>query len=87
MKRRFELLFAAILVILLVIAFFINNSIIKGILLLLFTGVLIYNTVMKLKGKPEIKFRAKFFYGILLFLEVVLALGAIFVTFLAVINV
>lgn len=79
MKKRYELLLAVVLVLFLVIAYFIGNAIIKGILLLLFSGALIFSTAMKLRMKKDDKFRDKFFYGILLFLDVILALGAVFV--------
>jgi hypothetical protein len=77
MKRKYDIVHAILLVLFLVIANFIGNAIIKGILLLLFAGVLIGNAVCKLK-MAEDSFRDKLFYGILLFLDAVLALGAIF---------
>jgi hypothetical protein len=79
LKKRFDIIYVILLVLFLVIAYFIGNAIIKGILLLLFSGVLIINTVVKLWQKKNDKFRARFMFGILLFLEVILALGAVFV--------
>lgn len=77
MKRRYDILHAIILVLFLVIANFIGNAMIKGIILLLFSVVLIVNTTLKLKSKKDDKFRGKIFYGILLFLDIVLAIGSI----------
>jgi hypothetical protein len=79
MKRRYDIAHAVILVLFLVIASFIGNALIKGILLLLFSAVLLFNTILTLKMKKNDKFTYKIFYGILLFLDSVLALGAIFV--------
>ncbi|HWT76211.1 MAG TPA: hypothetical protein VN258_16045 [Mobilitalea sp.] len=86
MKRRFELIIAVILVLVLIAAGLISNAIVKGILLLIFAAALIFNTVLKIKGKTENRFKDKFFYGILLFLEVVLALGAVFVIVSAILE-
>lgn len=85
-KKRWDLIFASALVIFLIIAYFIGNSIIKGVLLFLFSAILIINTAMKLKGKHEDKFKDKFFYGILLFLEIVLAISALFVIVTAILG-
>lgn len=78
MKRRYDVVHAIILVLFLVIADFLRNELLKGVLLLLFSVILIVNTVLKLKTKSD-KFRGKIFYGILLFLDTVLAIGAIYV--------
>lgn len=83
MKNKFDLILAIILVLILTIAVFIGNAVVKGILLLLFSGVLIFNTVSRLKGSPEDKFKRRFFFGILLFLEFVLALSAVIVIIMA----
>ena len=79
MKKRYEILLAFVLLLLLVIACLIKIAVIRGILLLLFSAALIFSTAMKLRMKKDDKFKDKFFYGILLFLDVILALGAIFV--------
>ncbi|MHB8129866.1 MAG: hypothetical protein ACYDEX_12785 [Mobilitalea sp.] len=79
MNRRYDILHAIILILFLVVANFVDNTTLKGVLLFLFSTVLIINTVMKLKMIKDDKFKRKFFYGILLFLEVMLAVGSIFV--------
>lgn len=79
MKRRFDYLYAAILVLLLVLAIIIGNTVIKGVLLLLFSAILILNTVLIMRGRQDDKFVTKFFLGVLLFLEVILAISALFV--------
>lgn len=79
MGRRYDIVQAVILVLFLVAAGFIGNSIVKGILLLLFSAVLIISTVSKLKKKKDDKVKSKIFYGILLFLDSVLALASIYV--------
>ena len=79
MNRRYDILHAIILILFLVVANFVGNAMMKGVLLFLFSAVLIINTVMKFKMKKDDKFKSKFFYGILLFLEVMLAVGSIFV--------
>lgn len=86
MKKRFDLIIASVLVVFLIIAYFIGNSFIKGILLLLFSVILIFSTALKLKGKLDDKFKDKFFYGILLFLEIVLAMSALFVMITAIFD-
>ncbi len=86
MKRRFDYLYAIILVLLLVTACLINNPIIRGIALLLFSGVLVYNMIMKLKLNQSDKFSVKFFLGILLFVDVLLALEAIFIIVTALVG-
>ncbi len=84
MKRIYDITHGVILVLILVVAVVINNSIIKGILLLLFSGVLLFNTIIKLKTKMDEKFTEKIFYGILLFIEVILALGALYTIILGI---
>jgi hypothetical protein len=86
LKRRYDVIHGIILILFLVIAIFIGNAIIKGILLLLFSGVLIFNTVVKLIQKKDDGFKDKFFYGILLFLDVILALLALFVIVSAILE-
>jgi hypothetical protein len=84
MKRRYDVMHAVILLLFLVIANFIGNAIIKGIMLLLFSMVLMYSTIDKLRINKNNKFADKIFYGILLFLDSVLVLGAVFVIITAV---
>lgn len=79
MKRIYDVAHAILLVLFLVIANFVSNAIIQGVFLLLFSVILIVNTVFKLISKKDDKFKGKIFYGILLFLDAVLAVGAIFV--------
>ena len=79
MKRRYDIVHAIILVLFLVLANFLDNTMIKGVILLLFSAVLIVNTMMKLRIKMNHKFSDKLFYGLLLFLDTALAVGAIYV--------
>lgn len=58
----------------------------KGILLLLLSGVLVFNTILKLKTKKEDKFREKIFLGILLFLNSVLLLGSVYIIVSAIVE-
>jgi hypothetical protein len=90
MKRSYDVLHAVLLVSFLVIANFIGNTIFKGVLLLLFSSVLIVNTALKLKIKLKMKLDSKIgekiFYGILLFLDVVLFIQSIYVIVMTVIE-
>jgi len=86
MKRRYDIIHSVILILFLVIAYFIENAIMKGILLSLFSGVLLFNTVLKLKTKKDDRFRDKIFLGILLFLDCVLLLGSVYVIISAVLE-
>lgn len=87
MEKRYDIIHAVIMVLLLAAACFISNAIVKGILLLLFSAVLIFNTILKLKTKKVDKIRGKIFYGILLFLDSVLALASIYVIISAIIDI
>ena len=84
MVRRYDVLHAVILILFLAIANIIGNSIVKGILLLLFSSVLIFNSLLILMQKKEDILRNKIFYGILLFLNILLAIGAISVIIAAI---
>jgi hypothetical protein len=86
MKKHWDLIQALILIAFLVIAILIGNMILRGILLLLFSTILIINTVIALKSKSDDKFSLKFFYGILLFLEFVLAFSSLFVIISSIIK-
>ncbi len=79
MKRRYDITHAVILILILVVAYFIGNTIIRGILLLLFSVILVWNTVAKLRMKKEDRFTDKIFLGILLFLDSILVLGSVYI--------
>jgi hypothetical protein len=86
MTRRYDILHAIILLLFLIIANFIGNAIIKGILLLLFSSILMINTTMKLVSKKNGKLRSKFFYCVLLLLDVILAAASIYVIAISIIE-
>lgn len=77
MVRRNDTVYTLILVLILVIAFFIGISIVKGVLLFLFSGVLIYNAILKFKFMKTVKLSKCIFYGVFLSLNILLAAGAI----------
>ncbi|MBB2184688.1 hypothetical protein H0486_17620 [Lachnospiraceae bacterium MD1] len=77
MKRRYDVLHAIVMILFLVIANFINNALVKGILLLVFSAVLTFNTAFQWKDKRDDKFVNKFFYGVLLILDIILVIAAI----------
>lgn len=85
-KILFDLLYSLALIVILLIAYLIGNAIVTGFLLLIFSAVLGVNTAIKLKNNMESKFRAKFFYGLLLFLDIVLAISSLFVIVTAIIE-
>ena len=84
MKRRYDIIHAVILISFLMIANFVNNDIIKGVLLLLFASVLLGNTALKLKSKRKDKLSEQIFYWVLLILDITLAIGAIAVIIMSV---
>lgn len=86
MKRQEDILQTIILISFLVIAHFIGNAIIKGILLFLFSTVLIVNTVMKVQTKKDDRLRAKIFYCIMIFFDGLLAASSIYVIAATLIN-
>lgn len=86
MKKWNDFIHIIILVLVLVIANFIGNSLLKGIMLFAFSGLLVFNTVMKLRLKKDDRFKDKFLYGILLFLDVILALLSVFVIVSAILE-
>jgi hypothetical protein len=86
MKKRYDITHAVILILFLVVANFLGNALLKGILLFLFSGVLVFNTVMKLIQKKEDKFTDKILLGILLFLDSLLLLGSVFVIISAIMD-
>lgn len=79
MKRQYDVLHAIILLAFLLLAGFIPNAVIRGLMLLLFSTVLTINTAFKLKSKLKEKLSDKLFYGVLLFLDLLLFLGAMVV--------
>lgn len=79
MKRWYDIIYAVILILILIIAALIGNAIISGVLLLLFSTILIINTLYKLCNKKGDNFKYKVFLIALLLLDVVLAVGAIIV--------
>lgn len=79
MKKRFDILLAVLLVLFLVAAVFINSIPIRGIMLLMFSLVLIANTVWSLLLSIKGKVKDVVVYSILLFFEAALAIGSILV--------
>lgn len=79
MKRWYDLIYAVILVMILIIAFLIGNSIISGVLLLLFSAILIINTSYQLSRKKGDKIKYKVFLIGLLLVDLVLAASAVIV--------
>jgi hypothetical protein len=86
MKRRYDVLIVAILLLFLVIACFVGNAFVKGILLLLFSSCLIWNTVARLLEMRKEKLRRQIFYAVLLLFHILLAIGAIAVIVQAVLE-
>ncbi len=81
MKRRYDAISTTILLLLLILTIFIGNAVIKGIVLLLFSSYLIFSTALKLKEKWKGKLGDRIFFGLLLLLNVILAIAAIAVIF------
>ncbi len=77
MKKRYDIVQAALLVIILVAAGVIGNGIVKGVLLFLFASALIANTALGLWAKRTGRIREQVVYWVLLPLEIVLAVAAI----------
>lgn len=86
MKKIYDIVTAFVLLLLLVIGYFIDNAIVRGVLLLLFSASLIFITVMRLRVKMKDRFGGKFVYGILLFLELILAISATYVIVTAIMG-
>ncbi len=78
MRKRRELTQSVILAVTLIFSVLISNLIIKGILLLIFSGILIFNILSILKKDREDKYIARVLYGLLLFLVSVLALASVY---------
>ncbi len=87
MKRWYDVVYAVILVMILIIAFLIGNPIISGILLLLFSAILIINTSYKLSRKKGNKFKYKVFLIVLLLVDIVLAASAVIVVINGVVTI
>lgn len=81
-----DVLYSLILVGILLIAYLIGNPILNGILLFVFSVVLGANTAIKLKNNLDGKFRAKFLYSLLLFLDIVLAISSLYVVIIGFIE-
>lgn len=79
MKKWYDLIYAVILVMILIIAFLIGNPIISGVLLLLFSAILIINTSYQLSRKKGDKIKYKVFLIGLLLVDLVLAASAVIV--------
>lgn len=79
MKKRFDILLAVLLVLFLVAAVFINSILIRGIMLLMFSLILIANTLWSLLLSMKGKVKDVVIYSILLFFETALAIGSILV--------
>lgn len=79
MKRWYDLIYAVILVMILIIAFLIGNPIISGVLLLLFSAILIINASYQLSRKKGDKIKYKVFLIGLLLLDLMLAASAVIV--------
>ncbi len=86
MKRRFDVFLVVVLLLILVIANFIGNDFVKGILLLIFSLCLIWNTIAKLREKRKEKLSSQILYALLLLFNIILAIGAIAVIVLAAIE-
>ncbi len=86
MKRRYDIMHAAILLAFLVIGNFVGNAVVKGVVLLLFAAILIVNTVLKLKSKMHDKIGGQIFYWVLLILDIILAVCAIVVIVMSVLR-
>jgi hypothetical protein len=87
MKRRYDVLIVAILMLFLVIAYFVGNAFVKGILLLLFSLCLIWNTVAKLLEMRKEKLRRQIFFAFLLLFNIILAISAVAVIVQAVLEI
>lgn len=86
MKRRFDVFLVVVLLLILVIANFIGNDFVKGILLLIFSLCLGWNTIAKLREKRKEKLSSQILYALLLLFNIILAIGAIAVIVLAAIE-
>lgn len=85
-KILIDSLYAVILIGILLLAYFIGNPIVSGILLFVFSVVLGVSTAIKLKNSMEGRFRAKFLYSLLLFLDIVLTVSSLFAVITAFIE-
>lgn len=86
MKIVFDIAVVVALILLLVVGLFVDNAIIRGILLLLFSAILAGNTIFKFKDKLKGNISGRVLYGILLFLELLLFISAFYVTITAIIE-
>ncbi len=77
MKRRYEIIQAAVLLALLLLSVLLNNAVVKGLTLFLFSADLIVNTLWMLLTMKKDGFVKQLLFGLLLFLEIILAIGAV----------
>jgi hypothetical protein len=87
LKRWYDVMYGVILTMILIIAFLIGNPIISGVLLLLFSAILIINTSYKLSRKKGNKFKYKVFLIVLLLVDIVLAASAVIVVINGVVTI
>jgi hypothetical protein len=76
MERRYDLIHAVLLVLFLFVANHIDNAVIKGILLLIFSMILAINNILNLKMKNKNTRSDQYFYGGLLILDCILMVSA-----------
>jgi hypothetical protein len=86
MKKVYDIAVILVLLLLLIAGYFIDNAVVRGVFLLLFSAALIASTVIRLGTKMKGGFGRKFLYGVLLFLELILAISASYVIVTAVIG-
>jgi len=85
MERKYDIIHAVILIGILALSNLIHNDIVKGILFFVFAVVLIINTANRFITKDENK-KDKALYGVLLFLDCVLAAGSIYVIVVSIVS-
>ncbi len=87
MKKRYDMIQVAVLLVVLVLAVVSNNAVIRGLTLFVFSAALIVNTLWKLFAMKNEKLIRQLLYGILLFVELILAIGAVFAVVTAILGV
>ena len=87
MKKRYDMIQVVILLAFLVLAVLLDNAVINGLTLFLFSAALIVNTLWKLLTMKEEGFVRQLLYGILLFIEILLAIGAVLAVVTAIMGV
>lgn len=86
MKKIFDIAIVCALLLLLVIGVFVDNAIIRGVFLLLFSAALTGNTIIRFIAKLKGNLSGKILYGILLLFEFLLLVSAFYVTISAIIE-